>query len=105
MVVIVNWDEHEARTSSVDVSGCADGGTADVYVLTPAGAIDAADDDAAGDAAPRVKSRGIALNGRELRTDADGNVPQDALQPATVRCAGGTARVELAGLTAAFVVL
>ena len=105
VAVLVNWDEQEARTSSVAVSGCVGGGTADVYVLTPAGAIDAADDDSTGDAAPRAKSQGIALNGRELRTDADGNVPQGALQPATVQCAGGTARVELTGLTAAFVVL
>ena len=76
-----------------------------MYALTPAGAIDAADDDAAGTPTLLVKSRGIALNGRELQADADGNAPHGLLEPVSVKCAGGAARVELAGLTAAFVVL
>ena len=100
VLVVTNWDDQFGREQTITVRGCAH--HAALYELTPAGPIDAGDDDA-GTLLP--DSTGIAINGKLAAVNADGTVPSGLLVPKTVRCEGGALHFQLAALTGAFVVL
>ena len=99
-LVVVNWDLDTNSTRRIEVRGCVH--SAAVYQLTPAGPIHDGDDDRDDILAD---STGIAVNGREAQVGPGGDIPQGTLDPTVVRCEGGRAVLDLAGLTGAFVVI
>ena len=106
VVALVNWDTDTTATQSVAVHGCAADrqATADVYLLTPAGPLDP--NSGGGAAGSPADSVGVAINGgKEAKVDDAGNIPAGTLDPRVVPCEKGAVRVDLAGLTGAFVVM
>lgn len=100
VLVLVNWDEQTDRLTAVEVAGCRH--KAQIYELTPAGRIHDGDDDGS---TVLPDSEGIAVNGVEARVGANGTIPAGVLAPRSAKCFSGKARLKLAGLSAAFVVL
>ena len=100
VVALVNWDEDWNATTGVVVHGCTQ--PSDVYVLSPAGPIHDGD---GGGRGVVPDSAGLAVNGKEARVAADGTIPAGTLDPRVAPCDAGAVRVDLAGLTMAFVVL